>query len=59
VDYFFTAKGWQGEICNHEPGKCDDVRWFGQNTLPENMVEYARFAISQLGKNNWYLEYGW
>lgn len=59
IDYFFTAQAWQGEVANQEPAKCDDVRWFPISALPEQMVEYARFAVQNLSSQVWYLEYGW
>jgi mutator protein MutT len=61
VDFYFEAKSWQGEPQNMEPDKCDDVRWFLINELPENMVPSVRAAflnyqndigLSEMNTNN-------
>ena len=45
LDFFFEANTWKGEAFNAEPEKCDDLRWFDLNDLPENTVPYVRQAI--------------
>jgi len=47
VDLFFTAEKWSGEIVNAEPHKCDDIRWFPLNSLPENMMHHAKSAVDK------------
>lgn len=59
IDYFLFAEEWNGTLKNNEPHKCDDLRWFYLEHLPENMVEYVRYAlISYLKKEN-FTEFGW
>lgn len=59
IDYFLFAEEWNGTLNNNEPHKCDDLRWFYLEQLPENMVEYVRYAlISYLKKEN-FTEFGW
>lgn len=59
IDYFLFAEEWNGTLKNNEPHKCDDLRWFYLEQLPENMVEYVRYAlISYLKKEN-FTEFGW
>src|SRR5271157_201626 len=48
VDFFFKVKRWNGEPRNAEPEKCDDMRWFPLDQLPENTVPYIRFAIENI-----------
>ena len=45
VDIFFEATQWKSEVINTEPHKCDDLRWFKSNQLPENMTPHVRVAI--------------
>lgn len=59
VDFFFTAAKWEGEICNKEPDKCDDIRWISVDTLPDNTVPYIRHAIECVTKGVRYCEFGW
>ncbi len=58
VDYFFVTSQWSGEIKNNEPHKCDDVRWFSVNALPNNMMHHVRDAIKYINKNIPYSELG-
>lgn len=57
--FFFEVKKWAGEIKNMEPEKCEEVKWFSLDNLPDKMVPYAKKAIE------YYLEgikmsyYGW
>jgi 8-oxo-dGTP diphosphatase len=59
VDFFMAVKGWDGEIKNTEPEKCDDLAWFPMETLPANMIPYVRFAIENYQRRIWYSEFGW
>jgi len=47
IDLFFVSTNWQGEPQNKELDKCDDVRWFSLDLLPENIVPSVRHAIQQ------------
>jgi 8-oxo-dGTP diphosphatase len=44
-DFYFTVEDWKGEPTNLEPNKCDDMRWFSFNKLPENLVPNVRQAL--------------
>lgn len=50
LDVWFACDKWQGEPYNAEPGKCDDLRWFGMAALPTNIVEYVRTVLGLIGK---------
>jgi len=58
VDYFFITSQWSGEIKNTEPHKCDDVRWFSVNALPNKMMHHVHDAIKCINKNIPYSELG-
>jgi ADP-ribose pyrophosphatase YjhB (NUDIX family) len=58
VNFFFVAKRWRGEPRIMEPDRCDDVRWFMLDGLPENTIPYVRQAIDCFRKNIKYSEYG-
>lgn len=59
IDYFLVAEQWDGALKNNEPYKCDDLRWFYLEQLPENMVEYVRYALTCYLKKINYTEFGW
>jgi ADP-ribose pyrophosphatase YjhB (NUDIX family) len=59
LDLFFTAKEWAGEPKIMEPDKCDDLKWFDINDLPENVIPYIRQAIDCVLKGKVYSECGW
>lgn len=46
IAFFFKAKEWKGNLINMEPEKCDDLKWFKINELPENTIPYIRSAIN-------------
>jgi mutator protein MutT len=56
VDFFFTAKKWQGELKIVEPNKCDDLSWFDSNNLPKNIIPYIKQAIKSFRNNIIYSE---
>jgi len=59
IDFFFRAIKWQGDIRIGEPDKCDDLRWFPLNQLPDNIVPYVKMAIENYRKGLVYSEFGW
>jgi len=56
IDFFFTAKKWQGELKIMEPEKCDDLSWFELNNLPNNIIPYVKQAIDSFLNNINYSE---
>jgi 8-oxo-dGTP diphosphatase len=59
IDFFFEIKKWQGTPRNAEPRKCDDLRWFRLDQLPENTIPYIRQAIECWQRLIPYSEFGW
>jgi len=41
----YLARIVEGEACNREPHKSEELRWFGLEGLPENLTMTARNAI--------------
>lgn len=59
VDFFLTASQWSGELANREPEKCDDLRWYWRDALPDNIVPYVRQALENVWRGQWFDSYGW
>lgn len=59
IDIFFVAEHWEGEVCNREPNKCDDLSWFPSSVLPDNIIPYIRQALICIDKGVVYSEHGW
>ncbi len=59
LDIFMRLPKYEGEIENMEPEKCKELRFFPRDSLPENIVEYAKYAIELSEKEEIYSEYDW
>jgi 8-oxo-dGTP pyrophosphatase MutT (NUDIX family) len=59
IDLFFKAEVYEGIIENMEPHKCDDLRFFPIDNLPNNIVPFIHQAIRCLESNVCYSEFGW
>jgi len=59
IDFFMTADKYTGEIKNCEPNKCDELKWFPLDDLPENIIPYIKEAINNYKNNIFYSEWGW
>lgn len=59
IDFFLMPKKWSGEPKNLEPHKCDDLRWFDLEKLPDNTIPYIKQAIDCFLHNKIYSEHGW
>jgi 8-oxo-dGTP diphosphatase len=59
VDFFMHIRNWQGEPSNTEPDKCDELRWFPVDALPENVIPYVRRAIQNHHDGLKFDEFGW
>lgn len=56
---FFTVEYYEGEIENREPEKCDDLRFFPLNDLPENLIPYVKRGIELTIAGVPFAEFGW
>ena len=59
IDFFIKADKWKGTPRIMEANKCDDIRWFEIDNLPENTVPYVKQAIEMIRNNIFYSEHGW
>jgi 8-oxo-dGTP diphosphatase len=58
VDFFFTARSWEGEPAVTEPDKCAEIRWCPLDDPPEPMVPHEAYALGLLGGEHRYVTFG-
>lgn len=59
IGFFFEVRAWSGKITNMEPEKCSELKWFEMNSLPQQIVPYALFALTCYREHQLLSEYGW
>lgn len=59
IDFFIRARKWAGEPKIMEPERCDELKWFDIEDLPENVIPYVKQAIDNIKKGIFYSEHGW
>ncbi|MHA6485106.1 NUDIX hydrolase [Paenibacillus sp. strain BS8-2] len=59
IDFYLVASRWMGEITNMEPHKCEELKWFPLNRLPDEMIEYVRSALNENQDRLWFKSEGW
>jgi len=59
VNFFFTAEKWKGEPKILEPHRCDDLKWFDIDKLPDNIIPYVKQTINCILHSTLYSEHGW
>lgn len=59
IDFYLKVEAWKGDIVNAEPHKCEELRWFHLNELPENIIPYIRSAILRNQNELWFDSVGW
>ncbi len=59
IDFFFEATEWQCEPKIMEINKCDDLRWFPINQLPQNIIPYVKSGIKNYRNKISFSEFGW
>lgn len=55
----FKITNWQGEPKVNEPDKCEEIKWFTLDNLPENLINLRKQAIENHRNHILYDEYGW
>jgi len=58
-DIYLRTEKWSGDITNMEPDKCDELKWYNMNDLPENVLPEVKLALENINKNIHYSEFGW
>lgn len=59
IDFFLVADKWEGEPTITEPEKCDEIKWFSLNNLPDNLLPYVKKAIDCIQNNITFSEFDW
>lgn len=59
IVFFFSVEYYDGDIENCEPEKCDDLRFFPLNNLPENLIPYVKKGIELTLEGVPFAEFGW
>ncbi|MDF2962796.1 MAG: hydrolase [Paenibacillus sp.] len=59
IDFFLKVHSWKGQLVNAEPHKCEELRWFKLNGLPEPMVPYIRQALTREHNGMWFESVNW
>ena len=59
IDVYLKADKWRGEITNKEPEKCDEIKWYSIDKLPDNVVPKVRNALYNTQNGIFYSEFGW
>ena len=56
---YFKAKIWSNNPQIIEKDKCEEIRWFEVNNLPENLIDDRIKDIKNYKNKTSYSEYGW
>lgn len=57
IDVYLSPLSYSGEIKNMEPEKCEELEFFDEDDLPENMVPEVREALRAISKGKNYITY--
>lgn len=49
----------EGEFKNMEPERCDEIRWFAEDDMPENFMPRQSAALAHIEAGKVYAEEGW
>lgn len=44
-DVYFEINNYEGKIIINEPEKCSELKWYGIEELPEDMIEFEKVAL--------------
>jgi len=57
IDVYLSPMDYSGEITNVEPNKCEELKFFNEDNLPENVVPEVRAALQAISKGKNYITY--
>jgi 8-oxo-dGTP diphosphatase len=59
MDFFLLIRRWNGEPVNKEPHKCEELRWFPLDSLPDGVIPYIRKGVLHDHSRMWFEGEGW
>jgi len=59
VHIYFVTSAWIERLKNVECDKCDHLKWFNFDMLPQNIVPHVYEALLHIRKGIFYSEHGW
>lgn len=59
IDIYFKAEDWNGTITNCEPDKCDELKFYPLQSLPEKTEPFILRALECSKQGTFYSEFGW
>jgi 8-oxo-dGTP pyrophosphatase MutT (NUDIX family) len=59
IDIYLQADNWEGEPLNLEPDKCDELKWYPAESMPDNIIPEVKLALKNITKKLFYGEIGW
>lgn len=54
---FYAVETWDGEPEIKEPEKCDDLRWFALDDLPQNIAQVTKLVLQKYKTRDMYTEF--
>ena len=58
MNLLFEATKWEGEFANAEPEKCEELRWFAPDDMPDNLAPELRLMFDRLAQGHAYSDLG-
>ncbi|MFJ9608920.1 NUDIX domain-containing protein [Kitasatospora sp. NPDC101176] len=59
LQLFFRPNRYDGHVHNAEPHKCEELRWWPLDALPDDIVAYTAHALAEITRGNALSTVGW
>jgi 8-oxo-dGTP pyrophosphatase MutT (NUDIX family) len=59
IDYFYILENFDWKYENTEPEKCEHLKFFDLNNLPENTVGHVKYVLENIDLIDSSLMYWW
>jgi len=59
IEYFYLLENYTWNIENNESHKCEHLKFFMLNKLPNNIIDYIEYALLNINTKNYSLLYWW